>query len=63
MKLTLDRERCSGHGRCADKAPEVYDLDDAGYCLLLVDVVPPSLHQHAIDGADACPETALQITE
>ena len=32
MKIKVDRKVCSGHALCAAKAPDVYTLDDDGYC-------------------------------
>ncbi|MDH3060927.1 ferredoxin, partial [Gordonia alkanivorans] len=34
MKIVVDRDTCQGHGRCAVYAPEVYELDDEGYCAI-----------------------------
>lgn len=31
MKIKLDRTLCDGFGKCAEQAPEVFDLDDWGY--------------------------------
>src|SRR5579885_2746606 len=30
MKVVIDGERCSGHGRCYSLAPEVFEADDEG---------------------------------
>ena len=30
MKLQIDFEKCTGHGRCYSLAPEVYEPDDVG---------------------------------
>jgi ferredoxin len=31
MRVKIDGEHCTGHGRCAKYAPNVYRLDDDGY--------------------------------
>ena len=31
MKLLIDKSKCVGHARCAAVAPEIFQLDDAGY--------------------------------
>ena len=61
MRITLDRERCTGHGRCYMLAPEVFDTDDEGYGVLLVDdgIVPPGLEAAARKAAANCPEEAI----
>ncbi|MBF6136977.1 ferredoxin [Nocardia otitidiscaviarum] len=28
MKITVDYDRCEGHGLCAEQAPAVFSLDD-----------------------------------
>ena len=43
MRIRVDEELCTGHGRCYALAPEVYAPDDRGHCLLLMEDVPPEL--------------------
>ena len=62
MRVTLDNSRCAGHAMCNAAGPDVYDLDDSGYCLLHSDVVAPGLEEQALAGAAACPEQALTVT-
>jgi ferredoxin len=61
VKILADRERCEGHGLCADTAPEVYDLDDDAIVVLRHEVVPPELERKAEAGARVCPVAALRI--
>jgi ferredoxin len=61
VKVSVDRSRCQGHARCWETAPEVYDLDDLGYCCIDSFDVPPSLEDDARRGAAACPERAIMI--
>ena len=61
MKITADRERCEGHGLCADTAPEVYNLDDDAIVVLLHDTVPVKLERKAEAGARVCPVAALLV--
>jgi ferredoxin len=61
--VSLDQSKCSGHARCNAVSPEVYTLDDDGYCNIDELTVPAELEQAARDGAVACPERALTITE
>ena len=37
MKLTVDPTICQGYGLCADEAPELVELDDAGYATIIGD--------------------------
>jgi ferredoxin len=65
MKILLDTERCQGHGRCYDLAPELFDADDEGYAVLRT----PDGHVAAADEPQAalavrsCPERALTLEE
>jgi ferredoxin len=64
MRITVDAEACTGHGRCYALAPDVYAPDDRGHCeLLVVDDVPPELVEQARAGEANCPERAIAITE
>jgi ferredoxin len=60
VKLSIDMDRCTGHGRCYSMAPEVFESDDAGYPELLVDGdVPADLEGKARQAALNCPERAI----
>lgn len=63
MRIRFDRRICSGHARCNEKGPDVYDLDEMGYCVLRSNKVPPGLEVQAIAGAENCPEGALTILD
>lgn len=62
VRVTLDSERCTGHGRCFVLAPAVFDADDDGYSRLRFDVVPPGLEVEARTGEANCPERAITCT-
>jgi|RhiMetdeSRZDD1v2_1073273.scaffolds.fasta_scaffold2572069_2 ferredoxin len=61
MKVVIDTEQCTGHGRCYTLAPEVFDGDDDGYGLVRVADVPPELEEKARLGVRNCPEGAIRI--
>ena len=61
MRIRLDTERCQGHGRCYTLAPDLFDSDDLGHCVLLVETVPPGSEDDARNGVDNCPEQALSL--
>ncbi|HVV08232.1 ferredoxin [Amycolatopsis sp.] len=63
MKVSLNREACTGHARCYAVAPDVYELDDDGYCALDVVEVQPAMEPQARRGAQACPEGAITVIE
>lgn len=62
MRITVDTDACTGHGRCYALAPDVYAPDDRGHCELLVEDVPSELEEQARAGAVNCPERAITIS-
>ena len=63
MRVLVDGERCTGHGRCYGLAPTVYEADDVGYSVAGSRPVPPGDEDRARLGALNCPEDAIQVTE
>ncbi len=61
MRITVDREACTGHGRCYTVAPEVYEADDDGYCVIPNEIVPAGRERQAELGARNCPEDAIAV--
>ena len=65
MRVKIDGEHCTGHGRCAKYAPNVYRLDDDGYNAdrgSEIDV-PPGEDENAKRGMKSCPEQAITLVE
>ncbi len=63
MRVKIDQELCTGHGRCQVLAPRVYKLDSNGYNIdrgKTLDI-PPALDAEARKGAKLCPERAISI--
>jgi ferredoxin len=54
---------CDGHGLCAELLPELIRLDDWGYPIIDVELVPRDLESLARRAADACPTLALLLDE
>jgi ferredoxin len=63
VRITLDTELCQGHGRCYTLAPELFDADEVGHCVLLHDDVPAGQEDAARTGVENCPEHALALDE
>jgi ferredoxin len=61
MRIVVDKNKCSGHARCAATGPDIYELDDLGYVDITELEVPPGLEKQAQDGAAACPERAITL--
>ena len=43
MKVTVDEERCAGHGMCLTLCPEVFDMTDDGWAVADPEEVPAGL--------------------
>jgi ferredoxin len=66
MRVRIDGETCTGHGRCAKYAPNVYRLDEIdGYNADrgTIITVPEGEEKNAIMGKKACPERAITIVD
>ena len=63
MKIRIDPERCSGHGRCYAIAPDVFDEDEAGYPIPHFDEVPLTMREATLAAQLNCPEQAIELVE
>lgn len=65
MRVDVVRDRCEGHGLCAEVSPQLYDLDDEGYVVFAHDGqdVPDADRAAAVAGARVCPVAALLVRE
>jgi ferredoxin len=62
MQVAVDSDRCAGHGVCFGLCPQVFDLGDDGFAVVVVDDVPPE-HEEAVRNAvRQCPERAISIS-
>jgi ferredoxin len=64
VKVRVDVDVCTGHGRCYALAPDVFGADEYGHCEVLVEgPLEGPLLQQAITGVQACPEQALRFAD
>jgi ferredoxin len=63
VKVHVKQIECAGHGQCALLAPEVYELDDDGFCATGDVDVTPELEDPAALGAASCPAQAIELIE
>jgi ferredoxin len=61
-RVFVDADRCTGHGRCYTLAPDVFDADEAGHCIVLVEEVSDELEAQAVEGEQNCPEQAITLS-
>lgn len=66
MRVRISAENCTGHGRCAKYAPNVFRLDDIdGYNSDRGSTitVPAGEERAATLGMKACPERAITLAD
>lgn len=64
VRITIDEETCSGHGRCYVLSPSLFDDDDEGYGQVKGDgTVPPELMVDAERAVQSCPERAISLVD
>ena len=64
MKVTIDPEKCQGHGRGFGGAPDLFDSAELGQGIVIGDGTVAAGREEAAKLAEAnCPEYAIEITE
>lgn len=62
MRVRVDRAKCVGHGRCYVLAPDVFEDDERGHCVVTREDLPPELEEQARRGQQNCPEHAISLS-
>ncbi|CAM2744266.1 ferredoxin [Skermania piniformis] len=62
MKVTIDTDRCRGHGACLS-CFEVFTLNPDGYADAISDPIPDELVPDVREAVAACPEQAIVVVE
>jgi len=60
MRVTVDEDRCAGHGMCLTLCPEIFELNDDGWAVASPEEVPAELEAAARDAIANCPEKAIR---
>jgi ferredoxin len=62
VRISVDHDRCEGHGLCAGQAPAVFDLDDDAQVVYRFEGQTVPLEHCAVARAavDVCPVAALR---
>ena len=60
MKVTVDEDRCAGHGMCLTLCPEVFHLTDDGWAVAKPEDVPDEFEDAAREAIENCPERAIR---
>lgn len=61
MDLRVNPILCVGHGACAELLPELIQVDEWGYPVVMDRTVPGGLQAHARRAVEACPALALVL--
>lgn len=61
MHVSVDSNKCQGHGRCYAMAPEVFAEDDEGRGEVIKDAISGDLIEGAQLGVANCPESAITL--
>lgn len=61
-RITLDSDKCAGHGRCYILAPQLFQDDERGYATVVgTGEISPESSEIARKAVRACPERAISI--
>lgn len=61
MKAFVDRDLCIGCGACTSIAPEVFELDNEGISVPIVDQIKVEIIKFAEEAKDSCPVEAINL--
>ncbi|MFI0809384.1 ferredoxin [Streptomyces echinatus] len=61
MRVTTERDRCVGSGQCALLSPEVFDQDDEGLVVVLVEEPAEAQREEVLRAADLCPARTIRV--
>ena len=63
MKVHVNSQICAGFGICLGIAPEVFELHDDGYAIVLVSEVKPEDEDAMHQAVSHCPAQAISLSE
>jgi ferredoxin len=65
VKIRVDAEQCTGHGRCYRLAPDLLTYDDEGYVSIRGQAinVPDDQIEFAEEAEGTCPEGAITLID
>ncbi len=63
MRVKVDQEKCHGHNRCVALSPDVFDVDDDGLAVVMLDSITAEQEKKVRRAELACPERAIKIEE
>lgn len=61
MRITVDRQKCTGLGICESLAPEIFEIDDDGSLMLLKEDISDAERAEVEAAVEGCPTAALRL--
>jgi ferredoxin len=61
MRILIEPDRCTGHGRCYSLVSTLFDSDEEGHAIVLVDQLTAEQVPLAESAVMNCPEQAISI--
>ena len=62
MKIVIDMDKCYKSGECYYNHPELFEMGDEGYPVVLVDeIADDALERHAREAIEVCPAVAISL--
>ncbi|MEZ5211129.1 ferredoxin [Gordonia sp. (in: high G+C Gram-positive bacteria)] len=61
MRVTCDFDLCESNAVCVGMAPDVFELDDNDYLVILEAEVPPEREEELRQVVASCPRSALSL--
>ncbi|MEU6556655.1 ferredoxin [Streptomyces sp. NPDC046915] len=63
LQVVIDKDVCVACGACVLAGPDVFDQNEDGQAIMIVDEPDESLRDQIEESIDACPVQALKIVE
>lgn len=61
MRIKADFDLCESNAVCVGMAPDVFDLDDDDYLVILAEEVPAAREEEMRQVVASCPKSALSL--
>ena len=63
MRIKADFDLCESNAICVGMAPDLFDLDDDDYLVILAEEVPEGQAEELRQIVASCPKSALSVEE
>jgi len=63
MRIVVDYDKCTGLGMCEAEAPDLFEVQDDGSLLVLIENPGEDQRAAAEAAVESCPTEALSIVE